>query len=98
MLGQDVLLELFGAEAFGMTVTDCVHHLSRGTFVLLRSLLWLLEGRVHKRLVAQAGNLVALAGFIVIVLSGFFQNISIFYSGVTLLGIGTGLSTVAICR
>ena len=31
----------------------------------------------------------------VIVLSGFFRSLSIFYTGVTLLGIGTGLSTVA---
>jgi BCD family chlorophyll transporter-like MFS transporter len=55
----------------------------------------LLEGRVSKRLVAQLGNLGALAGFIVIVISGMLVNRHIFYTGVTLLGIGTGLSTVA---
>ena len=97
LLGQDVLLEPFGAEAFGMTVTETTRITSLwGTFVLVAIIIaGLLEGRVHKRIVAQAGNLVALAGFIVIVLSGFFQNLSIFYTGVTLLGIGTGLSTVA---
>ena len=97
LLGQDVLLEPFGAEAFGMTVTETTRITSLwGTFVLVAIIIaGLLEGRIHKRVVAQGGNLGALAGFIVIVLSGFFHNINIFYSGVTLLGIGTGLSTVA---
>ena len=97
LLGQDVLLEPFGAEAFGMTVTETTRITSLwGTFVLVAIIIaGLLEGRVQKRIVAQAGNLGALAGFIVIVLSGFLQRIGIFYTGVTLLGIGTGLSTVA---
>jgi BCD family chlorophyll transporter-like MFS transporter len=55
----------------------------------------LLEGRVSKRLVAQFGNTGALLGFIVIVISGILIDQSVFYTGVTLLGIGTGLSTVA---
>jgi BCD family chlorophyll transporter-like MFS transporter len=54
-----------------------------------------MEGRVSKRLVAQLGNSGALLGFIVIVISGILINKSVFYTGVTLLGIGTGLSTVA---
>ena len=97
LLGQDVLLEPFGAEAFGMSVTETTRITSIwGTFVLVAIIIaGLLEGRVSKRIVAQAGNLGALAGFVVIVLSGFFQSLSIFYTGVTLLGIGTGLSTVA---
>jgi BCD family chlorophyll transporter-like MFS transporter len=97
LLGQDVLLEPFGAEAFGMTVTETTRITSLwGTFVLAAILIaGVLEGRMQKRIVAQAGNLGALAGFIVIVASGFFRSVSIFYSGVTLLGIGTGLSTVA---
>jgi BCD family chlorophyll transporter-like MFS transporter len=80
-----------------MTVTQTTRITSLwGTFVLVAIVIaGALEGRIHKRVVAQAGNLGALAGFIVIVSSGFFHNISIFYSGVTLIGIGTGLSTVA---
>lgn len=97
ILGQDVLLEPFGAEAFGMTVTQTTRITSIwGTFVLLAILIaGLLEGRVSKRLVAQLGNTGALLGFMVIVISGLFVNQNIFYAGVTLLGIGTGLSTVA---
>jgi BCD family chlorophyll transporter-like MFS transporter len=97
ILGQDVLLEPFGAEAFSMTVTQTTRITSIwGTFVLLAIIIaGLLEGRVSKRLVAQLGNTGALLGFVVIVVSGIFINRHVFYTGVTLLGIGTGLSTVA---
>jgi MFS transporter, BCD family, chlorophyll transporter len=97
ILGQDVLLEPFGAEAFGMTVTQTTRITSIwGTFVLLAIIVaGLMEGRLSKRLVAQLGNTGALLGFIVIVISGILLNTSVFYTGVTLLGIGTGLSTVA---
>jgi BCD family chlorophyll transporter-like MFS transporter len=97
ILGQDVLLEPFGAEAFGMTVTQTTRITSIwGTFVLLAILVaGFLEGRVSKRTVAQSGNIGALFGFVVIVGSGILLNKHIFYTGVTLLGIGTGLSTVA---
>ncbi|MCJ7432516.1 MAG: BCD family MFS transporter [Anaerolineales bacterium] len=97
ILGQDVLLEPFGAEAFGMTVTQTTRITSIwGTFVLIAIILaGLLEGRLTKRVIAQMGNIGALLGFIVIVVSGFSRSLSIFYTGVTLLGLGTGLSTVA---
>jgi len=97
ILGQDVLLEPFGAEAFGMTVTQTTRITSIwGTFVLIAILIaGFLEGRVSKRRVAQFGNTGALLGFVVIVISGLMLNKDIFYTGVTLLGLGTGLSTVA---
>jgi len=97
ILGQDVLLEPFGAEAFGLTVTQTTRITSIwGTFVLIAIIIaGLLEGRMAKKAIAQLGNLGALAGFVVIVASGFSQSTSIFYTGVTLLGLGTGLSTVA---
>jgi BCD family chlorophyll transporter-like MFS transporter len=97
ILGQDVLLEPFAAQAFGMTVQQTTRITSIwGTFVLLAIIIaGLLEGRVAKRTVAQFGNIGALLGFVVIVVSGLLVNKHIFYTGVTLLGIGTGLSTVA---
>jgi BCD family chlorophyll transporter-like MFS transporter len=97
ILGQDVLLEPFGAEAFGMTVTQTTRITSIwGTFVLIAILIaGALEGRVAKKTIAQVGNIGALAGFIVIVISGFIRSSHIFYTGVTLLGFGTGISTVA---
>jgi BCD family chlorophyll transporter-like MFS transporter len=97
ILGQDVLLEPFGAQAFGMSVRETTSITSIwGTFVLLAIIVaGFLEGRLSKRLVAQLGNTGALLGFVVIVISGILINKNVFYSGVTLLGIGTGLSTVA---
>jgi BCD family chlorophyll transporter-like MFS transporter len=97
ILGQDVLLEPFGAEAFGMTVTQTTRITSIwGSFVLLAILIaGALEGRVAKKSIAQIGNIGALAGFIIIVASGFSRSLHVFYAGVTLLGFGTGISTVA---
>ena len=56
ILGQDVLLEPFGAQAFGMSVRETTSITSIwGTFVLLAIIVaGFLEGRVSKRLVAQA--------------------------------------------
>jgi BCD family chlorophyll transporter-like MFS transporter len=97
ILGQDVLLEPFGAEAFGMTVTQTTRITSIwGTFVLIAIILaGLLEGRVKKQLIAQFGNIGALIGFILILVSGIMLSENIFYLGVTFLGLGTGFSTVA---
>ncbi|HET7144603.1 MAG TPA: BCD family MFS transporter [Anaerolineales bacterium] len=97
ILGQDVLLEPFGAQAFGMTVTQTTRITSIwGTYVLVAILIaGALEGRVPQKSIAQAGNLSALLGFVVIVFSGTIISKDIFYTGVTILGIGTGLSTVA---
>src|SRR4029078_3887721 len=65
ILGRDVLLEPFGAQAFGMSVRETTSITSVwGTFVLLAILIaGFLEGRVSKRLVAQLGNTGALLGF-----------------------------------
>jgi BCD family chlorophyll transporter-like MFS transporter len=97
ILGQDVLLEPFAAEAFDMTVRQTTRITSIwGSFVLIAIILaGALEGRVSKRFVAQVGNTGALLGFIVIVISGILMNQSVFYAGVVLLGFGTGLATVS---
>ena len=97
ILGQDVLLEPFAAERFGMTVRQTTGITSIwGTAVLLTILLaGALERRLPRKLVAQIGNAAALGGFLLIVASGFTASTGIFYSGVILLGAGTGLSTVA---
>ncbi len=97
ILGQDVLLEPFAAEAFGMTVEQTTRITSIwGTAVLLMILVaGALERRVPRKLVAQIGNVAALGGFLVIVVSGLLASTNVFYTGVLLLGAGTGLSTVA---
>lgn len=97
IVGQDLLLEPFGAQAFGMPVSETTHltDLWGSAFLITVFIAYFLEGRLSKQTVAQMGNIGALLAFIVIVISGLMANRSIFYSGVTLLGLGTGFSTVA---
>jgi BCD family chlorophyll transporter-like MFS transporter len=97
LLGQDVLLEPFGAQAFGMTIEETSRLVSiSGVFTLIAFLVaGALEGRVAKKTLAQGGNLGALLGFVLIVASGLTHSLSLFYVGLVLLGFGTGISTVA---
>jgi BCD family chlorophyll transporter-like MFS transporter len=97
LLGQDILLEPFAAEAFGMSVKETTRITSLwGVFVLIAILLtgWL-ETRLNKRTLASWGGWGAFTGFILIVLSGIILNQNVFYLGVIFLGMGTGISTVS---
>ncbi len=97
ILGQDILLEPFGGEAFGMSVRATTRITSLWGVCVLVALLvaGVFEARIGKRSVARAGGLGALMGFILILVSGILTNQSVFYSGVVFLGIGTGLATVS---
>jgi BCD family chlorophyll transporter-like MFS transporter len=97
ILGQDVLLEPFAAEAFELTVQQTTRITSIwGSAVLVTILIaGALEKRAPRKLVAQIGNISALGGFLVILLSGLLASTGVFYTGVLLLGAGTGLATVA---
>jgi BCD family chlorophyll transporter-like MFS transporter len=97
LLGQDILLEPFGGEAFGLTVTQTTRITSIwGSCVLLALLIaGAVESRFSKLTVARMGGWGALAGFALIAISGSLLSKSVFYTGVVFLGVGTGLSTVA---
>jgi MFS transporter, BCD family, chlorophyll transporter len=97
ILGQEILLEPFGGEAFDMPVSETTEISSIwGTFVLVLLLAGgLMERRVAKRTVARIGGILAAAGFVFITASGLARSTSIFYLGLCLLGSGTGLSTVS---
>ena len=97
ILGQDILLEPYGAEAFGMSVQQTTRITSIWGGCVLAALVvaGLLEGRVAKRRVAQVGGLGALLGFALISVSGPIASQGLFYGGILLLGVGTGLSTVS---
>jgi MFS transporter, BCD family, chlorophyll transporter len=97
LLGQDILLEPFGGEAFGMSVRATTRITSIwGGFTLLALLVaGFMERRVAKRKVAFWGGWGALAGFVLIAFSGLLVNQAVFYTGVVMLGLGTGLSTVS---
>lgn len=97
LLGQDVLLEPFAAEAFDLPVQATTRITSIwGTCVLLALLAagWL-EVRLSKRRVAQVSAWVALTALVVIAGSGLAGLKGLFYAGVVLLGAGTGLATVS---
>ena len=97
LLSQDVLLEPFAAQAFGMTLEQTSRIVSiTNTFTLIAFIVaGFLDGRIKKKYVAQIGNLGALFGFVTIVISGFTTSTPAFYVGITLLGFGTGISTIA---
>jgi BCD family chlorophyll transporter-like MFS transporter len=97
ILGQDILLEPFGGEAFEMTVKETTRITSLwGSCVLLALLVaGFLENRTSKKMVAKWGAATALLGFVLIAVSSFLLSQAVFTLGVILLGVGTGLATVS---
>lgn len=97
ILGQDILLEPFGGEAFGLSVksTTRITSIWGGCVLLALLVAGFLENRLSKRLVAFGGGLIAFSGFTLIAFSGIMVHQNLFYLGVVLLGLGTGLSTVS---
>lgn len=97
ILGQDNLLEPFAGTAFNLSISQTTRITEIwGTFTLICLVVaGLLEGRVNKRLVVQAGSLGAFAAFVAIIVSGFTGSRSLFYIGVSMLGLATGLATVS---
>ena len=97
ILGQDILLEPFAAQAFNMTVEQTTRLTSIwGTCTLICLIVaGVLEGRVGKRTLVAVGSWGAALAFVTIVVSGVLANTGLFYLGVALLGLATGLSTVS---
>lgn len=97
LLGQDILLEPYAGEAFNMSVAETTRITSIwGLFSLVALLAagWL-ERKRSSQTVAAWGGWGALLGFALIALSGLVVQRGVFYAGLVLLGVGTGLSTVA---
>ena len=97
ILGQDILLEPYGAEAFGLSVQATTRITAIwGTFFLI-SLAFgaALEKKVSKIIQAKIGAVSGVAAFVLIVLSGQVGLLWLFYLGVVALGLATGLSTVS---
>ena len=97
ILGQDILLEPFAAEAFAMPVqvTTRITAIWGACFLVAMVIAGILEGKVHKLTLARLGGWNALLGFVLIATSGMLSLPGIFYIGLVILGIGTGLSTVS---
>ncbi len=97
ILGQDVLLEPFAAEAFDLPVAATTRITAIwGTCMLITlATASLLERRVGKRRVAQIGSSMAITAFVLIAISGLAHTSAVFFGGVVLLGLGSGLATVS---
>ena len=97
ILGQDILLEPYGAEAFGLSVqaTTRITAIWGVFFLISLALGAALEKRVSKIIQAKVGAVSGVVAFVLIVLSGQVGLLWLFYLGVVALGLATGLSTVS---
>jgi BCD family chlorophyll transporter-like MFS transporter len=97
ILGQDILLEPYGAEAFGLSVqaTTRITAIWGVFFLISLALGAALEKRVSKITQAKVGAVSGVVAFVLIVLSGQVGLLWLFYLGVVALGLATGLSTVS---
>jgi BCD family chlorophyll transporter-like MFS transporter len=97
ILGQDILLEPFGAEAFNLPVnlTTRITAIWGTAFLVSLIIASFLDRWMTRKRVAQISAYIALSGFLLIALSGFITNLSVFYLGVVVLGFGTGSSTTS---
>lgn len=100
ILGQDVLLEPFGAQAFGMPIGETTRLTALWGGMTLVALL--LHGLVLSRWLgkksgAVLGGVISAVGLLLIALSGIVHTVpgaqSIFLVGVAALGFGTGIAT-----
>ncbi len=94
---QDVLLEPFAADALGLSVSATTRLEAIwgvGVFITLLGGLGLVY-RFGKRANANAGAVVAILGFIGIIVAGALHNAPFFYAAVFVLGLGSGLMTVS---
>lgn len=97
ILGQDVILEPYAAQAFAMPVSQTTRLTSiyGVCFLLALGLAAAAERFVSKRTVAQAGAVGGAAAFGLILLAGVLGQVGLFYAGLVLLGLAIGLSTVS---
>lgn len=96
ILGQDILLEPFGASTFGMSVKETTQltALWGGTTMLSLLLYGFALNRVmSKKTGALIGGIIAMMGLILIALSGILQTEMLFQPGIAVLGFGTGIAT-----
>lgn len=95
--GQDILLEPYGAEAFGLSVqaTTRITSIWGILFLISLSLGGAFESRVPKLVQARIGAWTGIAAFGLIVVSSMVSSLVVFYAGIVLLGLATGLATVS---
>lgn len=96
ILGQDVLLEPFGAHAFGMSVEETTQLTALwGSTTLIALLVYGvgLSRWISKKQGATLGGVIATIGLLLIAASGLWQMLTLFRPGIAILGFGTGIAT-----
>ena len=96
ILGQDVLLEPFGAHAFGMSVEETTQLTALwGSTTLIALLVYGvgLSRWISKKQGATLGGIIAMSGLLLIAASGLWQMATLFRPGIAILGFGTGIAT-----
>jgi BCD family chlorophyll transporter-like MFS transporter len=95
LLGQDLLLEPFAADVFGVPVAQTTRYTSIWGGALLFALLLssMLTRRVGKQRAAAIGGVIAAAGLILIVLSGLLHIKGLLIPALVVFGFGSGIST-----
>jgi BCD family chlorophyll transporter-like MFS transporter len=96
ILGQDVLLEPFGATAFNMSIKETTQLTATWGGATLVALLLhglVLSRWMGKKTGATVGAMIATLGLVLIAMSGMFGIRAMFVPGVAALGFGTGFST-----
>lgn len=96
ILGQDVLLEPFGAQAFGMTVKETTQLTALwggATLAALALYGGVLNRWMSKKRGAMLGGSLAATGLLLIAASAMIHTAALFIPGILLLGFGTGIAT-----
>lgn len=96
IIGQDILLEPFGAQAFGMSVRETTQLTATWGGATLVALLlhgFLLSRWLDKKVGAAIGGGLAASGLMLIAMSGLLDVQVLFVPGVVTLGFGTGIAT-----
>lgn len=96
ILGQDVLLEPFGAQAFGMSVKETTQLTALwggATLAALALYGGVLNRWMSKKRGAMLGGSLAATGLLLIAASAMIHTEALFIPGILLLGFGTGIAT-----
>lgn len=96
ILGQDILLEPFGAHAFAMSVEETTQLTALWGGATLIALLvygFGLNRWMSKKQGAALGAMIAATGLLLIAVSGAMQTEALFQPGIAILGFGTGIAT-----
>lgn len=97
LLGQDILLEPFAADTFGVPVRRTTEYTSLWGAALLIALLVTspISRRYGKRRAAFIGGAIATIGLVLIGISGFTHMQAVFIPGLIIFGFGSGMSTAS---